>query len=80
MRIIELFENYEELDEATVSNKKVRRALLKKGYIQHEGGDHTKFYAPDRSHHVAVPRHQGDISLGVYRSIKKTTGLTDSDF
>lgn len=81
MRIYELFENYDELEETFIpSNKKVRRTLLKKGYTQHEGGEHTKFYAPDKSHHIAIPRHQGDLSLGVYKSLKKITGLTDADF
>jgi hypothetical protein len=48
MRICEVINSYEELDESNIpSNFEVRRALLKKGYVQREGGNHTKFFAPD---------------------------------
>ena len=80
MRIRELLESIE-LDEGRIpTNKELRRALLRKGYTAQEGGDHTKFYAPDHSHHIAVPRHKGDLSIGVARTAMKTAGLTDKDF
>lgn len=80
MRIIELLESIE-LDEGRIpTNTELRRALLRKGYTAHEGGDHTKFYAPDHSHHIAVPRHKGKLSIGVARTAMKTAGLTDNDF
>ena len=72
---------HEIIDEGKApNNKELRRALLRKGYTSQEGGDHTKFYAPDRSHHIAIPRHQGDLSTGVAKKAMKLAGLTDADF
>lgn len=80
MRIDEVIKRYEELDESNIpSNFEVRRALLKKGYVQREGGNHTKFFAPDGSH-IPVPRHGKQIAIGTLRNIMKQAGLKDSDF
>lgn len=80
MRIDEVINRYEELDEANIpSNLEIRRALLKKGYVPQEGGRHTKFYAPDGSH-ISIARHQKQIAIGTLRDIMKRSGLKDSDF
>jgi len=80
MKISELLEGIE-LDETWIpSNKELRRVLLKKGYRAHEGGEHTKFHAPDKSHHIAVPRGSKALTIGLAKAAMKAAGLTDADF
>lgn len=80
MKIREILESIE-LDEAKIpTSKELKRALLKKGYTSTEGGDHTKFHAPDKSHHIAMPRGSKPLSTGLAKSVMKIAGITDSDF
>ena len=79
MRIRELLESIE-LDETKIpTSKELRKALLKKGYTSHEGSEHEKFYAPDNSHHIAIPRGSKALSTGLARSAMKKAGITDAD-
>lgn len=50
--------------------------LIKKqgGRFGYHGAEHDIFYSADGKP-IAVPRHPGDLSSGVERSIKKRLGL-----
>lgn len=79
MKIREILENIN-LDEAKIpTSKELKKALLKKGYTPTEGGEHTKFHAPDKSHHISMPRGPKPLSIGLARSVMKLAGLTDND-
>jgi predicted RNA binding protein YcfA (HicA-like mRNA interferase family) len=80
MKIFEILESID-LDEAKIpTSKELKKALLKKGYTPTEGGEHTKFHAPDRSHHISMPRGPKPLSIGLAKSVMKTAGLTDADW
>lgn len=79
MRISELLESIE-LDESKIpTSKELKKALLKKGYTAQEGGEHVKFYAPDNSHHIAMPRGPKPLGIGLARSVMKKAGITNFD-
>jgi hypothetical protein len=52
---------------------------MKKGYTPSEGGEHMKFHAPDKSHHISMPRGPKPLSVGLARSVMKKAGITDAD-
>lgn len=80
MRVSEILESIE-LDEARIpTSKELKSALMKKGYTPSEGGEHMKFHAPDKSHHISMPRGPKPLSIGLARSVMKKAGITDADF
>lgn len=79
MRIREITESIQ-IDESFYPNKKqLVKALLRKGFVPKQGGNHTKYVSLDGQ--LSIPVSHGPIiSYPVTKAIMKQAGLSPADF